>query len=263
MTALPAGGDRPLRGVVFDLFGTLIRPQRQTLSAVGPNSSDTFEDANTAGLLRWAGARGLPVPPEAEAVVREARRWLWTETGATGRQVLNREAMARAGGRLDWPQDDRFLDEAAWEFFQPEIALVEAYPDAGETLAALRQAGLRLALISNASHHGLVERVLERTGLAAFFDPIVSSAGFGHVKPDPGIFHLVLDRWHLEPRASAMVGDTLDADIAGAQAVGMRVVLVTMDPNPANERLAGQVQPDATVATLAAVMPVIRRWMGL
>ncbi len=250
-----------LQGVIFDLFGTLVRPLRPHLSAVGPNSSDTFEEANTAGLLRWAATRGLPVPAEAAEVVREARQWMWAQTAATGRQLLNREAMARAAQRLGWPQDEGFLEEASWVFFQPEIAMVAPYPDAAEALTALRGAGLRLALISNASDHRLVEAVLARTGLAAYLDPVVSSAGYGRIKPDPGIFRAVLHAWELAPQQCAMVGDTLDADIGGAQALGMRAILVTMDPNPHNPPLAGAIVPDATAGSLEEAAEIIRRWL--
>jgi HAD superfamily hydrolase (TIGR01509 family) len=253
---------RPLlpQGVLFDLFGTLVRPERTQLAAVGPNSSDTFEAVNTAGLLRWAAARRLPTPPEAAAVVGEARRWLWAETGSTGRQVLNREAIERIAPRLGWPRDPALLAEAAWVFFQPEIAMIEPYADAAEAVAALRQMGLRLAVVSNASDHRLVTAVLDRLSLAGFFDPIISSAGFGRVKPDPGIFRAVLDQWRLDGAQAVMVGDTLDADINGAQAVGLRAILVTMDPNPANAALTGRVAPDAAAASLTEVVAILRRW---
>lgn len=252
-----------LHGAIFDLFGTLVRPLRPHLSAVGPNSSDTFEEANTAGLLRWAAARGLPVPPEAAEVVREARRWMWAETAATGRQLLNRDAVARAAQRLGWPQDPGFVEEASWVFFQPEISMIGPYPDAAEVLAALRGLGLRLALVSNASDHRLVEAVLERTGLAAYLDPVVSSAGYGRIKPDPGIFRAVLNTWEVTPQQCVMVGDTLDADVGGAQALGMRAILVTMDANPHNAPLAEAIVPDATAASLTEAAEIIRRWMGL
>jgi HAD superfamily hydrolase (TIGR01509 family) len=251
-----------LHGVIFDLFGTLVRPQRPHLSAVGPNSSDVFEEANTAGLLRWAAARGLPVPAEAAEAVREARRWMWARTAATGRQLLNREAVARAAQRLGWPQDPEFVEEASWVFFQPEIAMIAPYPDAAEVLAALRSVGLRLGLVSNASDHRLVEAVLARTGLAPYLDPVVSSAGYGRIKPDPGIFRAVLHAWGLEPQQCAMVGDTLDADVGGAQALGMRAILVTMDPNPHNDPLSGTIVPDATAASLGEAAEIIRRWMN-
>src|SRR3989304_4184063 len=117
-----------LQGVIFDLFGTLIRPQRLHVSAVGPNSSDAFEDVNTAGLLRWAAARAPPPPRGAVGVAREARRWIWAETNATGRQLLNRDAMSRAAERLGWPRNDTFLDEASGGFFPPEDGMVEGEP---------------------------------------------------------------------------------------------------------------------------------------
>jgi len=251
-----------LEGTIFDLFGTLIGPERRAVSAVGPNSSDTFEEANTAGLLRWAAARGLPIPPEAAAVVREARRWVWAETGATGRQLLNRDAVSRAAAPLGWPVDAAFLDEAAWVFFQPEIGMVTPYPDARQALAALQEMGLRVGLISNASDHRLVTSVLDRLRLAPFFDPVVSSAGYGRIKPDPGIFRSVLDHWDFPGGRCVMVGDTLDADVAGAQAVGVRTILVAMDPNPANVAVAQRIVPDATAASLGEVVEIIRRWRG-
>src|SRR3972149_6074531 len=100
-----------LPGVILALFGTLIRPQRLHVSAVGPNSSDAFEDVNTAGLLRWAAARGLPTPPGAVGGVRGPRRWIWAKTNDPRRQLLTRDSPQRAPEPLGWPRNDTFLDE--------------------------------------------------------------------------------------------------------------------------------------------------------
>jgi len=249
-----------LRGVLWDLFGTLIRPERVGVSDIAPDTSDTFEAINTAHLLRWAAARGLPTPPEAATIIREARRWMWAETYATGRQHLTREALARAGVELGWPQDPNFLEEASLAFFAAEVEMVRPFPEAAATLATLREMGLRQAIVSNASEHHLVTRAVERAGLGEFFDPVISSAGFGRIKPEPTIFHAVLDAWGLPPEQCAMVGDTLGADIAGAQAAGLRAILVTMDPNPTNVAVADRIHPDGTAASLAEVVPIIRWW---
>jgi len=238
-----------LRGIIFDLFGTLIVPDR-------------FEETNIAHLLEWAAVRGLPVSPDATQVVEEASTWMWQETRLTGRQVLRREALARAADQLGWRADEALLTEATRVFFTPEVGTVRAYPDAVTSLEALGQMGLRLGLISIASDHGLVEQVLHRTGLAPYLDPVVSSAAFGRVKPDPGIFRFVLERWGSPPEQCVMVGDTLDADIEGAQALGMRAILVTMDPNPNNARVADRIRPDATAATLEQAVQIIRTWTG-
>ncbi|MGH2453166.1 MAG: HAD family hydrolase [bacterium] len=237
-----------LRGVIFDLFGTLVVPDR-------------FEERNVAALLAWAAGRGLAAGEEAAGLVAEARAWMWRETYRTGRQYLSTEAVARAGEELGWPSDAAFLRAAVDAFFALEVATAQAYPDALSSLAALRELGGRLGLISNASDHGLIDGVVRRLGFAPFLHPVVSSAGFRRIKPDAAIYQSVLDAWGISPEEAAMVGDSLDADVEGAQAVGLRAILVTMDPNPNNPRLADRVHPDATAASLAEVAEIVIRWM--
>ncbi|MBI3997980.1 MAG: HAD family hydrolase [Armatimonadetes bacterium] len=237
----------PIRGVIFDLGGTLIPPM-------------PLADEKIAHLLQWAAGRGLPAGPEAAEVVAAARRWLWDETFGSGHQRTTTELIARAAQQLGWPTDPAFLEEASRAFHAPEVAR-RAYPDAGATLAALRDLGLRLAVISVISDHWLLEYLLEVTGLRSFVDPIVSSAGYGRIKPDPGIFRIVLDRWAFPAEACVMVGDTLDADIGGSQVLGMRAILVTMDPNPWNEKINTPIHPDATAASLTEVADIIQGWM--
>lgn len=235
--------------MIFDLFGTLIVPDR-------------FEERNVAALLAWAAGRGLAEGEEAAGLITEARAWMWRETYRTGRQYLSTDAVARAGEELGWPSDAAFLQAAVDAFFAPEVATVQAYPDAAPTLAALSDLGCRLGLISNASDHGLIDGVVRRLGFAPFLDPIVSSAGFGRIKPDPAIYRFVLDIWGMSPEEAAMVGDSLDADVEGAQGAGLRAILATMDPNPNNPRLADRVRPDATAASLGEVGQIIARWIG-
>jgi len=237
-----------LRGVIFDLFGTLIVPDR-------------FEERNVAALLAWAAARGLPAGEDAAGLVAEARAWMWRETYRTGRQYLSTEAVARAGEELGWPSDAAFLQAAVDAFFALEVETAQAYPDALPALTALREQAVRLGLISNASDYGLIDGVVRRLGFAPFLDPVVSSAGFGRIKPDPTIYRFVLDAWGIRPEEAAMVGDSLDADIEGAQAVGLRAILVTMSPNPNNPRLADRVRPEATADSLAAVVSIVKAWM--
>jgi putative hydrolase of the HAD superfamily len=240
-------GRKVLRGLIFDLFGTLIVPDR-------------FEEQNIAALLSWAAGRGLAAGDAAAGIIEEARAWMWRESYRTGRQYLCTEAIARAAEELSWPSDPAFLQAAVDAFFAPEVATAKAYPDAAPTLAALSDLGYRLGLISNASDHGLIEGVMTRLGLAPFLHPIVSSAGFGRIKPDAGIYRFVLDAWGLRPEEAVMVGDSLDADVEGAQAIGLRAILMTMNPNPNNPRLTERVRPDATAASLEGVVHIVVGW---
>jgi HAD superfamily hydrolase (TIGR01662 family) len=98
----------------------------------------------------------------------------------------------------------------------------ELYEDVLPVLDQLRQAGLKLGLVSNsardvrdfARHHALE------------IDAGISSFHHGKTKPHASIFKAVLDLLEVEPGDAAMVGDTLEDDIEGALALGMRAVLV-------------------------------------
>ena len=96
--------------------------------------------------------------------------------------------------------------------FEPRIA----------SLAELRGAGLKLGLVSNAARD-----VLEFARHHALeVDAGISSFHHGRTKPHASIFRAVLELLEVAPEDAAMVGDTIEADIEGALAIGMRAVLV-------------------------------------
>jgi putative hydrolase of the HAD superfamily len=99
-----------------------------------------------------------------------------------------------------------------------------AYPEVPAAVERLRAAGARLAVVSNwdVSLHD----VLERTGLRGLLDAVVISAELGVAKPDPAIFLAALDRLGATAADAMHVGDSLDADVAGARAAGLEVVFV-------------------------------------
>jgi HAD superfamily hydrolase (TIGR01509 family) len=153
-----------------------------------------------------------------------------------------------------------FVAAAERVFFEPELAGYHAFPNAVRLLERLHGAGLHVACISNATSHWLIEQIVDRMGFRPHLDPVVSSAGYGRVKPDPGIFRSVLDRWNVAPERAAMVGDTVAADIAGGQGAGMRTLYVTMTPNPDNVHHR-HVHADAEAATLADAERILFSWV--
>jgi FMN phosphatase YigB (HAD superfamily) len=106
-----------------------------------------------------------------------------------------------------------FVDDfvAALEF--------EQVPGAAGALAALRDRGLRLAVVAN--WDCALPEHLARLGLDELFTAIVTSAAAGAAKPDPAPFLLALERLGTDARRTLHVGDE-PADEAGAQAAGMR-----------------------------------------
>jgi putative hydrolase of the HAD superfamily len=98
------------------------------------------------------------------------------------------------------------------------------YPDAGPALAALRERGHRLAIVSNWDCS--LGDWLAPSGLLDLVDEVVTSAVAGVAKPDPAIFDRALSLLGAEADGSVHVGDSLDNDVEGARAAGLRAVLV-------------------------------------
>jgi putative hydrolase of the HAD superfamily len=112
-----------------------------------------------------------------------------------------------------------------------------AFPDAPATLRALRERGLRLVVASNWDCS--LPGVLERVGLAALLDGVVTSAAVGAGKPDPALFSAALEVAGCDAPAAVHVGDSLENDVAGARAAGIEPVLLDR---------GGAASPDGVVA---------------
>jgi putative hydrolase of the HAD superfamily len=219
------------RAVLLDALGTLI----------------SFEPP--APYLRAALRErlGLEVSPQtAEAAIRAEiayyRAHLHEGSSVAALADLRTrcaEAMRPALGSPAGPLTDALMD--ALRFF--------AYPDSAPALAALRRAGIRTVVVSNwdASLH---ERLAE-TGLAGLVDGAVASAEVGSAKPDGAIFAAALELAGAGAEAAWHVGDTVDADVAGALAAGLRPILIARDGQPP-ERPAGV----SVVASLSELIPL-------
>ena len=99
-----------------------------------------------------------------------------------------------------------------------------AFPDAPPALAELRALGLRLICVSNWDVS--LGEVLERCGLGDAVDGVVTSAAAGSRKPDPVIFSQALEIAGCPAAAAVHVGDTAEEDVAGAEAAGIRALLL-------------------------------------
>ena len=100
----------------------------------------------------------------------------------------------------------------------------EAYPDAAPALEDLRGRGIRLVAASNWDCS--LPRVLDRAGLGGLLDGVVSSATVGARKPDAALFEAALALAGCSADAAVHVGDSLENDVRGALAAGIRAVLV-------------------------------------
>ena len=112
---------------------------------------------------------------------------------------------------------------AAW--FAPYGASLVPDPQAAAVLAALRRAGLPLALVSNVALPGWLYRErLESWGFASAFAGLWFSHDAGSRKPAPDMLLAALARLGVEPSAAVMVGDRRSTDVAAGRAAGTRTV---------------------------------------
>lgn len=206
----------PVSAVFFDAGNTLLYPH--------PSVSRVCEE-----LLRKAGhVRDLTaieaLMPAVDAYYEERFRaddTFWTSEEATSEVWLGMYSLMC--DRLGIVEEAEHIARAVYaEFGKPERWA--AYDDVRPALERLRTAGLRCGVISNWDRR--LEHLLEGLGLTSLLDTVVSSACVGLHKPDPRIFELACERVGVDTCAAAHVGDHFYSDILGAQAAGMRAVLV-------------------------------------
>jgi putative hydrolase of the HAD superfamily len=102
-----------------------------------------------------------------------------------------------------------------WEFVPESV-----FP----ALAALRQRGLKLTVVSNAN--GKLRVLFERLALAGCVDCLLDSHDEGVEKPDPRFFDIALARSNARRESTIHVGDLYHVDVVGARAAGLRGVLL-------------------------------------
>jgi putative hydrolase of the HAD superfamily len=114
----------------------------------------------------------------------------------------------------------------AWLWYEPlgKIATVET--NIIETLEKLKNAGLKLGIVSNTFVHGSsLDKHLRQLGLLDFFPVRIYSYNYSFRKPDQRIFKMAADQAGEEPKKTMFVGDRLDNDIKGALKAQMHPVL--------------------------------------
>ena len=104
---------------------------------------------------------------------------------------------------------------------------ISAFPDVAPCLRELRERGVVLVVVSNwdCSLPGW----LDSAGMLELVDAVVSSAAAGAAKPAPAVFERALELAGVAAADALHVGDSLDNDVAGARAAGIRPLLIVRE----------------------------------
>jgi FMN phosphatase YigB (HAD superfamily) len=198
----------PITSVLFDFHSTLVDQGDSAtwLNLALARAPHDLNEPDRAALLSfldriWENARVLD--PESSR-----------DLGASAHARVFHELLAQG------PAVDPTLADALYESL---LDTWVAYDDAGPTLLSLKEAGIKIGILSNVGvsiHH-----VLEREGLAQFADGLVLSYEVGSVKPDLAIFQASLDSIGSTAAETLMVGDSGHDDVGGT-ALGMRTLVL-------------------------------------
>jgi phosphoglycolate phosphatase len=127
------------------------------------------------------------------------------------------------------------------------------YPGVRDGLLAMRSKGLRLACVTN-KPQAFTEPLLQSSGLAEFFEAVVSGDSLERRKPDPMQLLHVAQQFALTPAQVLAVGDSVN-DALAARAAGMPVVAVPYGYNEG--RPVAELDVDAIVSGLDVLSGLI------
>jgi putative hydrolase of the HAD superfamily len=203
-----------IEGIIFDLGHTLMYLE-STWPVVWQHGTEDLE--------AFLEEQGLSIDAKAFTQAFLERRADGFELAkATLREVTAEDSMNSTFAQFGVPDPSPTLVTGAIDaFFAYEEAHWVPYPGACSLLRKLADRGLRLGMYSNATHDPLIQRLVDHLGFRPWLVPALSSAMTGIRKPDPAAFAPILASWGLRPESTVVVGDTLDADILGAQKAGM------------------------------------------
>lgn len=232
-----------VEAVIFDWGGTL----------------SIWADVDMVDMWRLAAEHIAPGDSEAltERLVDVERRYF--DRALSDQQAFALPELLRAASEeVGIDVAEAVLEEAALRHLDTWTPHIRHEPDAADVLRALRDRGLRTALLSNTHWpRHFHEHFLERDGLVELIDARLYTSEMERTKPHPDAFRAALDAVGVgDPGAAVFVGDRPHDDVFGAKSSGMRAVWRrnTFVPH-------WDVEPDASIDTLSDLLSVIDGWM--
>jgi putative hydrolase of the HAD superfamily len=149
------------------------------------------------------------------------------------------DAAAAAGGEgvrllfgeaVDVAAAHAALDHATVRAAMLDAIAFRTFEDVLPALEELRGRGLRLVVVSNWDCS--LPEWLDRAGVGPLVDGAVSSAVVGEAKPAPAVFEAGLRLAGCDAAEALFVGDSVENDVLGARAAGLRAVLVDRAGEP-------------------------------
>lgn len=235
----------PIKAVLFDMFDTLMMIEKD----------HEFYQPSIRRMHRYLCGQGVAVSFEKfeETYIRE-RDKLFAAADLTYEEPHFNVRVAATLNALGYNYDVTCptVTAATCEFCEEFMKYVVIDADAESTLKTLKKT-YRLGMVSNFAIPECVLKLLKAGGIDKLFDVIIISGAVNRRKPHEEIFKSALNLMNLNADEAVFVGDTIDADIEGAKAVGMSAVYIERRVQAASKKYL----PDKTIKRLSELPAAI------
>jgi HAD superfamily hydrolase (TIGR01549 family) len=218
--------ERKIQAVFFDIGETLLNFGRVDVISLfeqgGRLAYDFLKKFNQpTGSLRFFLLRHL-------WMIRIFRIW----SAISGRDFDSFELLKKIEQKRGVRLSGQEWQDFGWCWYEPLSRLAKTEADIKQTLGKLKQAGVKLGILSNTFISALMlERHLCEVGILDFFSVRLYSYQFGFRKPDSRIFTEAAKKMDCQPQNVLFVGDRIDIDIIGALKANMLAAIKTAYTN--------------------------------
>ena len=230
----------PYAAILFDLFDTLVRFDRERMPEIQVNGKTVRSSAGALHALLRVHAPEIGLEQCYETLIaswREAERLRAIDHREVPAPVRFAHFFRRLG--LDEATLPPGLTQALIDAHRGALGRAADFPAHHGPLLRSLAARYRLAVVSNFDYTPTALDILERAGVTGLFGAIVVSDEIGWRKPRREIFDAALGRLGVRPEEALFVGDRADMDVLGARRIGMDAAWV----NPGREALPAGIDP--------------------
>jgi len=206
--------------VFFDLDHTLWDFER--------NSALTF------GKIFSEGAVAIDMDDFLRAYIPiNLKFWKLFREGRINQQELRFQRLKTTFDSLGYYVADPLIHYLSNEYIAHLSSYTHLFPNTVEILNYLSPT-YKLHIVTNGFQE-IQDKKLRTSGIDRYFDQVINSEMAGAKKPHPLIFQLALSRANAVPERSIMIGDSIEADILGAKAVGLHVLHFNAHGDPKHD----------------------------
>jgi len=235
-----------IKAVLFDLFDTLIIIRK----------NPDFNSPSFMRMYKFLSENGVDVPLDRfREAYNEARDELYAKADPNLEEPhFNiRIALTLKILGYNYAASSRLVTSASAEFCREFMKYVYLDEDAEPLLRSL-YGKYKLGIVSNYAIPECAFELIKTYGLEGLFNVVVVSGAVNKRKPSPEIFNRTLNALGVSAAETVFVGDTMDADIEGAKAVGMKAVYLKR-----REEKQADVLPDGTIRNLPELTSLLQQ----